>query len=120
MNDRELEELLRRYRPAGASAHLRARVIADAVPAGRTWPWVAAAAVLLATTLNLHIAADHVVARAVDIPVDPKEEAVGHLAELLGDGPTARALAEAAITVDTTPKEPANGAVGRAVASPND
>jgi hypothetical protein len=54
MNDREPEDLLRRYRPAGPSTDLRARVMVDALPVGRTWPWVAAAAVLLAMVAGTH------------------------------------------------------------------
>lgn len=56
MIDPELDDLLRRYRPAGPPSDLRARVVGDAAPAGRTWPWVAAAAVLLAATVGLQVA----------------------------------------------------------------
>jgi hypothetical protein len=48
MTDPELDDLLRRYRPAGPPAELRARLIASAAPMPRTWPWAAAAAALLA------------------------------------------------------------------------
>lgn len=53
MMDPDLDELLRRYRPARPPRDLRARVLGGTVPAGRTWPWVAAAAVLLAATVGL-------------------------------------------------------------------
>lgn len=56
MIDPELDDLLRRYRPTGPPPDLRARVLAGTVPAGRTWPWVAAAAVLLAATVGLQVA----------------------------------------------------------------
>lgn len=57
MNDDDLERLLRGYRPAAPRAALRERVM-DAGPApGRTWPWAAAAAALLAATIGLHHAA---------------------------------------------------------------
>ena len=54
MNDPELEDLLLRYRPAGPSPDLRARLL-DTPPVGRTWPWVAAAAVLLAAVCGLRL-----------------------------------------------------------------
>jgi hypothetical protein len=119
MNDRELEELLRRYRPGGPPAALRARVI-GVVPSGRTWPWVAAAAVLLATTLSLHIAADRLAgSAAVSVAPDPNDDAIALLADWLGDRPSARELAEAVITLDTTPPQIV-GSSASAVQRPND
>jgi hypothetical protein len=51
MNDEELEELLRRVRPAGPGPELRRRIIAGGrVP--RTWPWALAAAILLAVAVS--------------------------------------------------------------------
>jgi hypothetical protein len=55
MMDPDLDDLLRRYRPAGPPPELRARVVGATTPAGRTWPWVAAAAVLLAATVGLQV-----------------------------------------------------------------
>jgi hypothetical protein len=49
-----IEDTLRRYRPSGPPATLRDRVLAP--PVGRTWPWAAAAAALLAVTLGLQAA----------------------------------------------------------------
>ena len=54
MNDREVEDLLRRYRPVGPPADLRARVMAAGASAPRTWPWAAAAAVLLGAVCATH------------------------------------------------------------------
>jgi hypothetical protein len=54
MTDPELEDLLRRYQPAGPPAALRARILGDTTPVGRTWPWAVAAAVLLATVVGTH------------------------------------------------------------------
>ena len=51
----DLDDLLRRYRPSGPPPELRARVLSGATPAGRAWPWVAAAAVLLAATVGLQL-----------------------------------------------------------------
>lgn len=59
MTDPEIEDLLRRYRPAGPPPDLRARVMTEAAPVGRTWPWVAAAGVLLATVVGLNLATAH-------------------------------------------------------------
>ena len=47
MTDPEIEDLLRRYRPAGPGGDLRARIVAASQVTGRAWPWAAAAAVLL-------------------------------------------------------------------------
>ena len=47
MTDPEIEDLLRRYRPAGPAPDVRARIVAGEWPEGRVWPWAAAAAVLL-------------------------------------------------------------------------
>ena len=47
MTDPEIEDVLRRYRPAGPAPDVRARIVAGERPEGRVWPWAAAAAVLL-------------------------------------------------------------------------
>ena len=47
MTDPEIEDLLRRYRPAGPAGDLRVRILAADRFTGRAWPWAAAAAVLL-------------------------------------------------------------------------
>ena len=52
MNDNELDDLLRRVRPAGPPPELRARILASR-PARPAWPWAAAAAALLALTIGL-------------------------------------------------------------------
>ena len=56
MSGRDLERRLRSYRPAGPPPRLRARVVATATVRPRVWPWVAAAAALLALTVGLHVA----------------------------------------------------------------
>jgi hypothetical protein len=120
MNDQEIEDVLRRYRPAGPPRDFRARILRDAAPDGRTWPWVAAAAVLLATTLSLHIAADQLTgSAAVGVAADPNEEAITLLTEWLGDRPSAREVAEAVVTLDTTPGQIV-GPSASAVQRPND
>ena len=62
MNDEEIEALLRAVRPVGPPPGLRARILA-ARPARRTWPWVAAAAALLAVTVSLRVAASQTLDR---------------------------------------------------------
>jgi hypothetical protein len=60
MNDPDIEELLRRVRPAGPPAHLRARVVvamSAAATARPAWPWIAAAAAALFVTATLQVAA---------------------------------------------------------------
>jgi hypothetical protein len=91
MTDPELGDLLRRYRPAGPSPELRARVLA-APPVARTWPWAAAAALLLAATIVLQLA--RVQMDETSEPVDPREAAeLQVLVEMLGG--EERALDEA-------------------------
>jgi hypothetical protein len=55
MTEQEIEVLLRRYRPAGPRPDLRARILADAAPVPRSWPWAAAAAALLAMVCFTHL-----------------------------------------------------------------
>ncbi len=56
MNDHDILDVLRRYRPAGPPPTLRGRVI-HVKPAGRTWPWAVAAAALLASSVALNVGA---------------------------------------------------------------
>ena len=55
MNDSDIEQALRRYRPVGPPSHLRERILSEQ-KARRTWPWIAAAAALLFTVLTFRIA----------------------------------------------------------------
>lgn len=57
MDDAQLEDLLRRVRPAGPPPRLRARIAERPRPL-RAWPWVAAAAALLIITAVLQASAD--------------------------------------------------------------
>ena len=93
MNDPEIEELLRRYRPAGPPSQLRARVTAP-MPAQRIWPWAAAAAVLLLSLMTLRISARSETANAdLQFGPDAADRAVEELSQLLGDTVDARAVA---------------------------
>lgn len=81
----EIDDALRRYRPAGPPPELRARVIAGTAPARRTWPWAAAAAVLLAATLGLQFARIQMV--LVPAGDDPRAAAeLQMFMEMLGGG----------------------------------
>jgi hypothetical protein len=53
MNDDQIEGLLRRVRPAGPPAELRARILGASASTGWTWLAAAAALLLLTTALQL-------------------------------------------------------------------
>ncbi|MGH9372588.1 MAG: hypothetical protein ACRD15_13750 [Vicinamibacterales bacterium] len=94
MNDHELEHLLRRVRPAGPPADLRSRILCSAAgQAARLWPWAAAAAALLVTTVALHAGANRSIAGAVTVP-PANEEILAGLTNMLGGDADARAKAE--------------------------
>ena len=57
MNDGEMEDLLRRVRPAGPPRHLRVRIVGARSRPG--WPWMVAAAAALVMSIGLQIAAAH-------------------------------------------------------------
>src|SRR5690349_13917537 len=56
MRDHEIDALLQSVRPAGPPPWLRERLVEQGTPA-RSWPWVAAAAALLAMTIGLQLLA---------------------------------------------------------------
>ena len=58
MNDRDVENLLQRHRPADPPADLRARIVSAPIRAQRTWPWAAAAAALLAVSMSMTVASE--------------------------------------------------------------
>jgi hypothetical protein len=69
MDDRDLEEILRRYLPRGPSSSLRDAVLAREPQSQRVWPWAVAAAALLAATVGLWRAADRLRPTAADRPL---------------------------------------------------
>ena len=90
-DDRDVESLLRRYRPAEPPTGLRARVVEGAAERRRAWPWIAAAAALLALTVGLHMSTARVGHRmrpAEDF--DERAAAIVELERALGDGDAAR------------------------------
>lgn len=94
MDDRQVEDLLKRYRPAGPSDSLRERCLTPLRHA-RVWPWAAAAAALLAITVGLEAAAAGAMAGAgLVVAPDPTAQAIAELAEALGGDAAARRVAE--------------------------
>ena len=95
MDDRDLETMLGRYRPAAADAGLKGRVLGPAAATGRTWPWAVAAAALLAMSLGLHMNASRGMAKMqAGLPPDERAVALQGLAEKLGGTAASRELAE--------------------------
>lgn len=94
MDDRQVEDLLRRYRPAGPPESLRVRCLTPS-PVARVWPWAAAAAALLAITVVLEAAAAQAIAAAeVVVGPEPTAHAIAELAESLGGDAAAHRAAE--------------------------
>jgi hypothetical protein len=91
MHDHEVRELLGRYRPVGPPPDLRGRVFRSSVRSSRNWPWAVAAAALLAATLGLHSATNHVLATVAQ-PSAPLT--VDALAAAMGGTDEARQAAE--------------------------
>jgi hypothetical protein len=81
MDDDKVRELLGRYRPAGPPAELRERALTITAKPLRTWPWAAAAAVLLTTALGLHAATNRALSRVAEPAAPPSVDA---LADALG------------------------------------
>jgi hypothetical protein len=100
MDEHDVEELLRRVRPVGPPAELRARIEREgaraswerAVEERRAWPWAVAAAALLALTVGLRVETNRLEAR-VEVPPDPTAAIVDDLADRLGGDDRARWLA---------------------------
>lgn len=94
MDDRHVEAVLKRYRPAAPPGSLRERCLTP-LPATRVWPWAAAAAALLIVTVGLRVAAATATAGANVAPApEVSANAVAELAETLGGDAFARRQAE--------------------------
>ena len=94
MDDSEIEDLLRRYRPIGPPARLRERIFATA-PSRRIWPWASAAAALLIAAMTLHVASGNEIG-SVDVTLGPAAatRVADDLTGMLGGDVAARYLAE--------------------------
>lgn len=104
MNDRQISEMLTRYRPVEPDEGVRARVLAQRPPVGRVWPWAAAAAALLAATIGLHTATSRRI--ATYNPEQAGADAVDSLTAALGGDRTARRMAEWIVLVGERRREP--------------
>jgi hypothetical protein len=81
MDESELDDLLRRYRPTGPPPDLEASVIGRSQDR-RAWPWAVAAAALLFATVAFHAATPRIVAG--DPASAQWEDAVRETAAALG------------------------------------
>ena len=119
MNDSEIEDLLRKYRPVGPPAELRQRILwTTRVP--RIWPWASAAAALLVLGLTFQFATRSETA-AADLNLGPSAVArvTEDLTNMLGGDIRARELAEFIVVeqqvhneTTTAAIQPLNGAGG--------
>jgi hypothetical protein len=113
MDERQIEELLRAHRPAGPPADLRERIIGGRVRVAPAWPWLFAAAALLAMSVGFHVSASRLRATAPDAEsvtttVTPEQREI--LRTIYGDAAdvmTARVEAIAALEQrDARPPQP--------------
>jgi hypothetical protein len=94
-DDREIETLLRRYQPVGPAPSLRARIVSPMIRERRAWPWVAAAAALLAATVGLHVSTSRLGRQMQPSEsIDERAAAIAELQQSLGGGDEARQVAE--------------------------
>lgn len=109
MNDSDIEDLLRKYRPAGPPVEMRQRILAT-VRVPRIWPWASAAAALLVMALTLRLAAGNLAAGA-PMNVEPPTSAriVEDLTTMLGGDTNARELAEFIVFEQEVRREVASG-----------
>ena len=100
MKDEELEGLLRRYEPVAPPASLRARVIGERTNPRRTWPWAAAAAVLVGVILGLHAARGRLSDTWTHERTQERALAIEMVTEMFGGDDAARVMAEQAVARD--------------------
>ena len=97
-DDRDIETLLRRYRPLEPPPDLRVRVLSAPADTRRAWPWAVAAAALLAASVGLHVARELVVRQLGSterpLQLDERGAALVELERTLGGGVDARKFAE--------------------------
>lgn len=96
MHDDDVDDLLRKYRPAAPSRAFEERLLQSLdgktrrLPQPRTWPWAVAAAALLAITVGLHVSSTTAPVRTSELLDTQRVQA---LADEIG-GPAAAAMAE--------------------------
>jgi hypothetical protein len=94
MTDSEIEDLLRRHRPPGPPARLRARIVGVSAHR-RIWPWMSAAAALLVSALARHSAArSEATAADMKLEAAPAVRVADDLTDILGGDAAARRFAE--------------------------
>lgn len=88
MNDDQMEDLLRRVRPAGPPVQLRARIVGATARPRPAWPWIAAAAAALLMTATLQVAAaglrQQLRPAVVTVAIDAEGELTSSLQAWLG------------------------------------
>jgi hypothetical protein len=106
MEDREIEQLLRQYRPVGPRPELRARILSS-LPARRTWPWMTAAAALLLVAVVLRDATGRSTPPKAFIDSGRISSTIPAetLADVFGGGTTARELAQFILLRDAELRE---------------
>jgi len=97
MDDDRIERLLRQVRPAGPPPRLRARIMAARRP--RSWPWLAAAAAVLALTVWLRGADSNLAAALAPAPSAWDAERTV-LAGLLGGDAEAQMVADQIVALN--------------------
>jgi hypothetical protein len=111
MQDFEIEDLLRRYRPAGPPAELRQRILAT-TRAPLIWPWASAAAALLLLGLTFQFAARNATAGAhLDLGPSAVARVTEDLTTMLGGDVRARELAELLVVEQRLESEIASAAI---------
>lgn len=94
MDEREIERILGRYRPAGPPDDLRGRALATDLSV-RTWPWLSVAAALLALTIGFQAASrGHGAGAPLPPSLDERAVVRAELVSALGGGELAEARAE--------------------------
>lgn len=101
MNDMDLEERLKHYRPAGPPSGLRGRVLETEPPLNRRWISIAALLVLI-VVLRMLAAGERASVRARIDHSTNHEAVIREFAERLGGDDFAFVTARAVISMSTT------------------
>jgi hypothetical protein len=97
MNDSDIENVLRKYRPGGPPNQLRQRIVRSE-PRQSIRPWLAAAAVLILCVLTCRVAARREVSQVdLQLGLDANARVVDELTDILGGNAEARELAESMV-----------------------